>query len=141
MQFDSGEVLQGLDENWTFMGANAMEWACGLAVFLLISLFADSPARAMPFMLVGWILTTTTLAALRRSFPDQERGVRNAVATACGFPPPGIPAPSALQPIWSGAPSKKLNPACKMVELGLDRMFPSFERQFEEAVQMVEKKR
>ena len=94
MQFDDGEVLQGLDENWTFMGANAMEWACGLVVFLLISLFADSPARAMPFMLVGWILTTTTLAALRRSFPDQERGVRNAVATSCGFPPPGVGVPT-----------------------------------------------
>jgi hypothetical protein len=133
MQFDDGEVLQGLDENWTFMGANAMEWACGLVVFLLISLFADSPARAMPFMLLGWILTTTTLASLRRSFPDEERGVRNAVATACGFPPPGIPLPSCLQPVWSGAPAKKINPNTKFVEYGFDKMFPSFERQFEEA--------
>ena len=140
MQFDDGEVLQGLDENWTFMGANAMEWACGLVVFLLISLFADSPARAMPFMLVGWILTTTTLAALRRSFPDQERGVRNAVATACGFPPPGIPAPSVLQPVWSGAPLRSLPENCRLVELGLDRNFPSFERQFTEAVKPAEKK-
>lgn len=138
MQFDDGEVLQGLDEKWTFMGANAMEWACGLVVFLLISLFADSPARAMPFMLLGWVLTTTTLAALRRGFPDQERGVRNAVATACGFPPPGIPAPSALQPVWSGAPAKKLPPDSRFVELGLDTMFPSFERQFSEAVEYVE---
>ena len=140
MQFDNGEVLQGLDEKWTFMGANAMEWACGLVVFLLISLFADSPARAMPFRLLGWILTTTTLAALRRSFPDQERGVRNAVATACGFPPPGIPAPSSLQPVWSGCPVRSLGESSKLVELGLDEMFPSFERQFTEAVQLVEKK-
>lgn len=138
MQFDDGEVLQGLDEKWTFMGANAMEWACGLVVFLLISLFADSPARAMPFMLLGWVLTTTTLAALRRSFPDQERGVRNAVATACGFPPPGIPAPSALQPVWSGAPVKQLPEDCRLVEYGLDRMFPSFQRQYTEAVEFVE---
>ena len=128
MKFDDGEVLQGLDENWTFMGANAMEWACGLVVFLLISLFADSPARAMPFMLLGWILTTTTLAGLRRSFPDQERGVRNAVSTACGFPPPGIPAPSRLQPIWSGCPVRKVDEGSKFVQLGLDKMFPSFER-------------
>ena len=133
MKFDDGEVLQGLDENWTFMGANAMEWACGLVVFLLISLFADSPARAMPFMLLGWILTTTTLAGLRRSFPDQERGVRNAVSTACGFPPPGIPAPSRLQPIWSGCPVKKVDERSKFVELGLDKMFPSFERDLRDA--------
>ncbi len=133
MKFDDGEVLQGLDENWTFMGANAMEWACGLVVFLLISLFADSPARAMPFMLLGWILTTTTLAGLRRSFPDQERGVRNAVATACGFPPPGIPAPSRLQPIWSGCPVRKVDEKSKFVELGLDKMFPSFERDLRDA--------
>ena len=138
MQFDDGEVLQGLDENWTFMGANAMEWACGLVVFLLISLFADSPARAMPFMLLGWILTTTTLAALRRSFPDEERGVRNAVATSCGFPPPGIPLPSSLQPVWSGAPIKKVPDNWKFKQLGFDQIFPSFERQFTEAVELVD---
>ncbi len=139
MQYDNGEVLQGLDEKWTFMGANAMEWACGLVVFILISLFADSPARAMPFMLLGWVLTTTTLAGLRRSFPDQERGVRNAVATACGFPPPGIPAPSSLQPIWSGAPVKQLSESSDFVQLGFDKMFPSFERQLTEAIQPLEK--
>lgn len=133
MRFDDGEVLQGLDENWTFMGANAMEWATGLVVFLLISLFADSPARAMPFMLAGWVLTTTTLASLRRSFPDQERGVRNAVSTACGFPPPGIPAPSILQPVWSGAPARGLKPTSKYRKFGLERMFPSFERDLTEA--------
>ena len=130
MQFDDGEVLQGLDEDWTFMGANAMEWACGLVVFVLISLFADSPARAMPFMLLGWVLTTTTLAAMRRSFPDQERGVRNAVCVACGFPPPGIPAPSVMQPLWSGSPSRELQQNTKFVQLGLPQMFPSFQRQY-----------
>ena len=134
MRYDDGEVLQGLDENWTFMGANSMEWACGLVVFLLISLFAESPARAMPFMLLGWVLTTTSLAAMRRSFPDQERGVRNAVATACGFPPPGIPAPSSLQPIWSGAPLRELPDSCRFKQLGLDQAFPSFERQYTDAV-------
>lgn len=133
MQFDDGEVLQGLDEDWTFMGANAMEWACGLVVFVLISLFADSPARAMPFMLLGWVLTTTTLAAMRRGFPDQERGVRNAVCVACGFPPPGIPAPSAMQPVWSGCPVREVRQGTKFVQLGLDKMFPSFERQFTDA--------
>ena len=133
MQFDDGEVLQGLDEDWTFMGANAMEWACGLVVFVLISLFADSPARAMPFMLLGWVLTTTTLAAMRRGFPDQERGVRNAVCVACGFPPPGIPAPSVMQPVWSGCPVREVRAMSKFCQLGLDQMFPSFQRQFTDA--------
>ena len=40
MRYDDGEVLQGLDENWSFMGANGMEWGCALAVFMLISMFA-----------------------------------------------------------------------------------------------------
>ncbi len=133
MQFDDGEVLQGLDEEWTFMGANAMEWACGLVVFVMISLFADSAARAMPFMLLGWVLTTTSLAAMRRGFPDQERGVRNAVCVACGFPPPGIPAPSAMQPVWSGCPVREVRSGSKYAELGLDKMFPSFQRQFTDA--------
>lgn len=133
MQFDDGEVLQGLDEDWTFMGANAMEWACGLVVFVIISLFADSPARAMPFMLLGWVLTTTSLAAMRRSFPDQERGVRNAVCSACGFPPPGIPMPSKMQPTWSACPLREPKQSSRFVQIGLDDMFPSFQRQFTEA--------
>ena len=133
MRADNGEVLQGLDEDWTFMGGNAMEWACGLVVFVLISLFADSPARAMPFMLLGWVLTTTTLAGMRRSFPDQERGVRNALCTACGFPPPGIPAPAVLQPLWSGSHLRELRAQTKFQRYGLDRMFPSFVRQYTEA--------
>lgn len=133
---DNGEVLPGLDETWTFMGANAMEWACGLVVFLLISLFADSPARAMPFMLLGWVLTTVTLAGLRKSFPDEERGVRNAMSTACGFPPPGIPAPSSLQPVWSGAQLREIPKNTKFYELGLHTMFSTFERQYEEAEEL-----
>ena len=121
------------------MGANAMEWACGLVVFLLISLFADSPARAMPFMLLGWVLTTVTLAGLRKSFPDEERGVRNAVSTACGFPPPGIPLPSTLQPIWSGAQLREVSKSSKFYQLGLNKMLPSFERQYTEAPELEDK--
>ena len=127
MQFDDGEVLQGLDENWTFMGANAIEWASGLVVFMMISLFAESPGRAMPFMLAGWVLTTTTLASMRKSFPDEERGVRNALGTACGFPPPGIPKPAVMQPVWSPAPMKELSENCKFRKYGLDSLFVSME--------------
>lgn len=140
MRYDDGEVLQGLDENWSFMGANAMEWGCALAVFMLISLFADSVARAMPFMLLGGIMTAVTLASMRKSFPDQERGVRNAVSTFFGFPPPGIPAPSKLQPIWSGAPVREIPKNSRFHQLGLQHMFTTFERQFTEAPVQKEKK-
>ena len=127
MQFDDGEVLQGLNETWTFMGANAMEWACGLVVFLMISLFAETPARAMPFMLMGWLVTTTALASLRRGFPDEQRGVRNALCTACGVDPPGIPTPSALQPVWSQCPIKVIGQSERFEDLGLDILFPTVE--------------
>lgn len=133
MQFDDGEVLQGLNETWTFMGANAMEWAVGLVVFLMIGSFARTPASAMPFMIIGWIVTTTTLATIRRMFPDEERGVRNAVLTACGFPPPGIPAPSGLQPVWSACPMKEIPDETHFSKLGLDRIFPSFRRDLTDA--------
>ncbi|HMO19049.1 MAG TPA: hypothetical protein PKA63_13160 [Oligoflexia bacterium] len=133
MRYDDGEVLQGLDENWSFMGANAMEWGSALAVFMLISLFADSVARAMPFMLLGGIMTAVTLASMRKSFPDQERGVRNAVCTFFHFPPPGIPAPSKLQPIWSSSPLREIPKGSKFEQLGLGQMFKTFERQYSEA--------
>ena len=129
MQFDDGEVLPGLNESWTFMGANAMEWACGLVVFLLISLFAESPARAMPFMLAGWVMTTVTLASLRKSFPDEQRGVRNAIGTACGFPPQDIPMPSSMQPVWSPAPLRDVPEDSKFAKLGLGQLFLSYEDQ------------
>ena len=57
MNFDSGEVLPGLEQNWTFLGANLMEWSSGLIVFLMISLFGESPVRVMPLMILGCILT------------------------------------------------------------------------------------
>ena len=129
---DDGEVLQGLDENWTFMGASLMEWMMGIVVFMLISLFAEKPGRAMPFMLAGWVGTTVSLATLRRSFPDEQRGVANALCTACGFPPVGIPLPSSLQPTWSGAPLRALASDKKFVRLGLDEHFPSFRDQLNE---------
>ena len=128
MQFDSGEVLQGMDDPWTMLGATLMEWACGMIVFMLISLFATTPGRAMPFMLIGWIITTLSLASLRKMFPDQERGVGNAIMVSCGFPPLNIPLPSALQPYWSSAPLREVPQKWKMVKLGLNEIVPSFQR-------------
>lgn len=133
MHYDDGEVLQGINEPWTFMGANAMEWACGLVVFLMISLFSDTPARAMPMMLTGWILTTVSLASLRNKFPDEERGTRNWLCTKVGVTPPGIPAPAQLQPLWSHMPVRELPETCKFVALGLEKKFPSFVRDLKDA--------
>ena len=124
---DNGEVLQRLNERWSFLGANATEWACGIAVFCMISLFGAQGAfaRVMPFMLIGGILTPMILASLRVSFPDEERGVRNALSVACGFNPFGIPAPSSIQPVWSASPLKEVKQTSKFKQYGLDEIFPS----------------
>ena len=131
MEFDDGEVLPGLNENWTFLGATIFEWALGIVVFVMISIFAP-PGRTgvmVPFMLLGWVATTYSFASVRQLFPDEERGVANTVMTYCGFEPLAIPAPSALQPIWSGAPVKELKDKSKYLEVGLDALFPIFDEQ------------
>ncbi|MCC6953080.1 MAG: hypothetical protein IT290_03085 [Deltaproteobacteria bacterium] len=122
---DGGEVLQGLEEQWTFMGANFMEWVCGIVVFLMIGSISSSTVQAMPFMLAGLALTSTTLASLRRMFPDEHRGVRNMLTSGLGLPPIDIPAPSSLQPIWSGSPVRELPVKSPFVRLGLHEMFPT----------------
>ncbi len=132
--YDDGEVLPGLDETWTFAGANAMEWAVGLVVFLMIGSMARTPASSMPLMMVGWIFTTATLASTRKLYPDEQRGVRNAILTSCGFPPPDVPAPAIIQPVWSAAPVREISPKSKFAKLGLDKMFPSFESNLREEV-------
>ena len=96
---DNGEVLQGLNAKWTFLGATLMEWSSGVVMFMIISLFSDSPVKGMPFMLAGLLLTSFMMASLRRAYPDEERGVRNALMSACGIRPQDIPAPAALQPV------------------------------------------
>ena len=131
MEYDDGEVLPGLNENWTFLGATAFEWALGIVVFVMISIFAP-PGRIgvmVPFMLAGWVATTYSFASVRQLFPDEERGVANTMMTFCGFEPLNIPAPSALQPIWSGAPAQELKKDNKFNEVGLDAMFPVFHEQ------------
>lgn len=132
MQFDDGEVLQGLQVNWTFLGANLMEWSAGFMVFILASLFAE-PGRmgvAVPFMIIGWVSTTVALAAARKSFPDEERGMRNALLAFCGFSPLDVPAPSNLQPVWSATPISELPEEWLFTQLGLGEILPTFERQY-----------
>lgn len=133
MQIDNGEVLPGLNENWTFLGANAMEWVSGFMMFLIISLFGATPARSMPFMIGGWIGTTVIMASIRKNFPDEERGVRNALLTTCGLPPPGIPAPAKLQPIWSGCPMRSVPEQSKFAQYGFGQILPSFENDARDA--------
>lgn len=123
---DNGEVIPGLNEPWTFAGAKVMEWVSGFVMFMVVSeLFGIQPGKAMPILLAVWFTTTLGLASLRRRFPDEERGVRNVAMVALGFPPPGIPAPAAIEPLWSGAPMREVPESTYFSKLGLDRLFPS----------------
>ncbi len=117
---DGGEVIPGLNEDWTFGGAKLMEWMGGLMTAFMVSTFYAKPAHHMPLLVLIWIGTTLTLALTRKKFPDEERGVRNMCMAACGFAPPGIPAPARLQPLWSGAPIRSLRPLCLYEQLELD---------------------
>lgn len=132
MEYDNGEVLPGLNEPWTFAGANMIEWIVGVVVFLFIGAFSTNMARAVPLMIVGWVSTTLGLASMRSAFPDQERGLKNAFTVACGVSPLGLPAPSALRSIWSGAPVRELSPKCQFVKLGLYKIHPIWTREFKE---------
>lgn len=117
---DNGEVIMGLNEEWNLGGAKLGEWVAGFMMFIIASeLFFTNMGRNMPWLMIIWVTTTFGLAALRRSFPDEERGIRNAAMTAAGFAPPGIPIPAALQPYWSGAPLKVLKKEALLVQLGL----------------------
>ena len=119
---DSGDVIPGLNEDWTFGGCKAMEWMAGLMMALMLGTGLEKPANYMPFLVLVWIGTTLGLAALRKRFPDEERGVRNLVMASCGFEPIGIPAPARLQPIWSGAPLRSLKENCLFQQLELDQV-------------------
>ncbi len=117
---DNGEVIPCLNEDWTFAGCKLFEWMAGLTSAFLASALVEKPAQHMPMLVLIWIGITLGLATMRKKFPDEERGVRNVCMVTCGFEPPGIPAPSKLQPRWSGAPIRKLNPLSLYMQLELD---------------------
>ena len=119
---DSGDVIPGLNEDWTFAGARPAEWMAGFMTSFLAANMVDKPAQWMPVLVMIWIGTTLGLALLRKKFPDEERGVRNIAMVTFGFEPPGIPAPSKLQPLWSGAPIKAVKEDCLYAQLGLDEL-------------------
>lgn len=121
---DDGYVIPGLNEDWTLGGAKLFEWIAGLCMSLVFSeIFLTKMARQMPMLGAILLGTTFGLAALRRSFPDEERGVRNFCMVAMGICPPNLPAPSSLQPIWSGSPIRALNEQSNYTALGLEQLF------------------
>lgn len=119
---DGGDVIPGLNEDWTFAGAKIFEWMAGFMTSFLAANMVDKPAQWMPVLVMIWIGTTLSLALMRKKFPDEERGVRNVVMVSCGFEPPGIPAPSKLQPLWSGAPIKAVKEESLYAQLGLEEL-------------------
>ena len=119
---DSGDVIPGLNEDWTFAGAKPFEWLAGFMTSFLVANMVDKPAQWMPVLVALWIGMTLCLALLRKKFPDEERGVRNLCCVVMGFQPPGIPAPSKLQPLWSGAPIKAVREDCLYAQLGLEEL-------------------
>ncbi|NBW40044.1 hypothetical protein EBR25_03465 [bacterium] len=122
---DNGEVIPGLNEGWTFAGARPMEWGSGLMLAIIVQefVFTGSPARTMPYFIGIIIGTAFLLKALRSSFPDEEKGVANYCMSQLGIEPPTIPAPSSLQPMWSGTPLQSLSERKEFVELGLMDVF------------------
>lgn len=125
---DDGYVIPGLNESWTLGGAKLMEWCAGFMMFIICAeLLFENYGRAMPQLMLIWVGTTFTLAAIRRKFPDEERGVRNLALSSVGIEPPGIPAPALLQPYWSGAPMRAIKESSEYLSLNLDELFPEEE--------------
>ena len=137
---DNGEEIQGLGDGWTFLGANALEWCAGVAMFLIIGevFFKGKMNLGIPFMMIAAVTTTLTLVRLRKSFPDEEKGVVNHFCVKFGFTPPGIPAPSEFRQHWSGVPNAKLDVKSEFVKLGLHDVF--FPEEDDEEVEPNKKK-
>lgn len=121
---DDGYVIPGLNEDYTLGGAKIMEWVSGCTMALVLQeVFFTNTARSMPLIIAIVVLTTFSMAAARRGFPDEERGLRNMVMLAVGVPPPGIPIPSTLQPYWSGGPVRSLPDTSYFEQLKLHDLF------------------
>jgi hypothetical protein len=125
---DNGEEIQGLEEGWTFLGAKISEWCAGIAVFVMIGevFFKGRMNSGIPIMAICGVGTAIALTRLRKTFPDEEKGVVNHFCVLFGFTPPGVPTPAELQDHWSGTPCAKLDADCEFVKLGLhDVFFPT----------------
>lgn len=133
---DNGQVIPGLNDDWSMLGAKLMEWVSGFIALICAQelLFKQSAGKAMPVLLLIWMGTTLGLAALRKRFPDEERGLANMCMVSLGFCPPGIPSPAALQPIWSGAPMRTLPEQTEYKYLDLDKVLTVLEKEREQGV-------
>jgi hypothetical protein len=133
---DDGYVIPGLNENWTFAGAKPMEWASGLVAALIFTeLFISNTGKGMPLILMVMVTVPIVLATARKAYPDEERGLRNHMMSKLGLQPPDIPAPSQLQPVWSGLRVAELDSSCEFVKLGLDVILDP-ELQDEDAIKL-----
>lgn len=130
---DNGGVIPGLNEDWTFAGCKVFEWVSGLMAGMLLSNFFEKPGTVMPILVAVVVGTALGLAQLRRQFPDEERGVRNLVMVTCGIAPVGIPAPSKLQPRWSGGRINGLGENTLYSQLGLEVLREKAKSREEEA--------
>jgi hypothetical protein len=122
---DDGEVIVGLEQSWSLGGAKLTEWGAGIMAIVVGSELVPRGhfTAYFPFLLLAWLVTTFGLAGLRRQFPDEEKGVRNAAMAAIGIAPAGIPAPSSIHPVWSGAPIRSLDKHKEYVTLKLDDVY------------------
>ena len=121
---DNGEVIPGLNDGYTFLGAKIMEWMSGFIMAMLTAaIFQINITQWAPLLVIIAFFTTTSMAKLRRSFPDEERGIANLCASRLGFSPPGIPRPARIQPFWSGCPIKGYPELKEFNYLGLDEVF------------------
>ncbi len=121
---DNGDVIPNLDKPWEFALARFHEWVAGLIVALSVNeLFFTSATSSMPVLITTIILTAYGLARARCQFADGTRGFVNWCFTKLGFPPPGIPLPSELQPVWSGAPIRRIKSDTLYMQLGFDEFF------------------
>lgn len=121
---DNGEVIPGLNENWTLAGCKASELISGLMAGLVFQeLFLSNLGQSMPMFITVVVGTPLLLSTWRRSYPDEERGLRNHLMTLLGVCPPGLPKPAFLQPRWSAAPLRGFIEGSEYIQLGLDQVF------------------
>jgi len=133
---DNGEEIPGLNEDWQFAGAKLFEWMAGFIMLMVAAeTLVEHAGRSMPLLVSIMVATTFGMAAIRRSFPDEERGVRNLVMLSCGFSPPGIPRPAKIQPLWSGSPMREIGEDTIFMQLKLDEIFPSKDPEEEDEVE------
>lgn len=121
---DDGYVIPGLNEDYTLGGAKITEWGSGCMMALVLQevLFTNT-AQSMPLIIAIVLVTTFSIAAARRRFPDEERGLGNMAMLAVGVAPPGIPIPAPLQPYWSGGPVRELPEKSYFEQLHLHDLF------------------